>query len=158
MVNPLDYISRIILELNIKIQKKNIRNNYQCLLRLHYKCRITPFVRLRYIHTVRISNYDISILIEFFKLIFENCSWLRLRFEQTNQLLATTLSVNGGTKMEKEDEILKSNPNFKNRSRLNSWSLERFLLGSQIFPANHVPSLKQESQSDEKIRLVQQIR
>lgn len=60
--------------------------------------------------------------------------------------------------MEKEDEILKSNPNFKNRSRLNSWSLERFLLGSQIFPANHVPSLKQESQSDEKIRLVQQIR
>lgn len=56
----------------------------------------------------------------------------------------------------KEDEILGSNPNFKNRSRLNSWSLERFLLGSQIFPVNHVPNLKQES--DEKIHLVQQIR
>ncbi|XP_031367370.1 uncharacterized protein LOC116185906 [Apis dorsata] len=61
-------------------------------------------------------------------------------------------------KESKEDAILKSNPNFRNRSRLNSWSFERFLRGSQIFPVNHVPSLKQESQSEEKIRLVQQIR
>lgn len=164
MVNPLDYINRIILELRIKIQKKNIWNNYHFFLRLYHECRITRFVRLRYIHTVCISNYNLSIFIFLwiFQIdIFKNCSWLRLRFEQTNQLLETTLSGNDGTKMEKEskeDAIPKSNPNFRNRSRLNSWSFERFLLGSQIFPVNHVPNLKQESQSEEKIRLVQQIR
>lgn len=53
MVNPLDYINRIILELRIKIQKNNIRNNCHFLLRSHDKYRVTRFVRLRYIHIIR---------------------------------------------------------------------------------------------------------
>lgn len=63
MVNPLDYINRIIVELLIKIRKNNIRNNCHFLLRSHDKYRVICFVRLRCILIVRISNVSIFIFL-----------------------------------------------------------------------------------------------
>lgn len=154
MVDPFDCVNRIILELD-KIQKKYIWNNYQFFLHIHYKFRVVRFVRLRHTRAVRISNSIIFIVFLTFKLT--SCSWLRLRFGQTNELLETILSDRG--KMEKgskEDAILLS-PNFRNRSRSNdSWSFQRSLHGCQVFPVNHVPASRQGL--GEKVRLVRQIR
>ncbi|XP_012344965.1 uncharacterized protein LOC105736119 [Apis florea] len=108
---------------------------------------ITSFSYIYIINLESFALYDYDILVH----------WLRLRFEQTNELLETILSDRG--KMEKgskEDAILLS-PNFRNRSRSNdSWSFQRSLHGCQVFPVNHVPASRQGL--GEKVRLVRQIR
>lgn len=135
---------------------------------IKYKSNISEIITsFSYIYIINLESfalYDYDILVQYvYQIIFiifltlsfksTSCSWLRLRFEQTNELLETILSDRG--KMEKEDAILRPSSNFRNRSKGN-WSFERSLHGCQVFRVNHVPSSKQGL--GEKVRLVRQIR
>ncbi|XP_043590583.1 uncharacterized protein LOC122571204 [Bombus pyrosoma] len=86
--------------------------------------------------------------------------WLGSRFKNINQLMKTSILKNSQVETEDSDTetIFEPSHNFRNRFESDNWLPERTVKVLQVNSTNNTRKLKQRSLSDDKIRLLQQIR